>query len=322
MRCTIWLVVIIICLAFAVSARAQTGSALLLKPLLSEDENLESRGDALFLGSATASDEGSEADFDMSVFEASGRFRERRENFIPRIGWDLTWYNLRSDTPVLDQDLVDTSIAIGLDVGEHSGWRGGLTVGMGYGGNAPFGESSAYYAKATLVLGKQLDKQTDLGFVLDYDGNRTVFPDVPIPGIAYRHEYDPKLNYTIGVPLSSVTWKPDKPILVEITWEMVDRVDARVEYELSPAWIVFGNFERRQEAFSVDNVGENDRLLFQGRRVEAGVRWRPWEHTSFLLAGGYAFNQEFSVGFDQRKSDKVADISDEPYVRLGFERRW
>jgi hypothetical protein len=315
----IFCLAVLVLIALCTTARAQTGSALLLKPLLSEDENLESRGDALFLDSAKAND----VDFDMSIFEASGRFRERRENFIPRIGWDLSWYNLRSKTPVLDQDLIDTSIGIGLDVGHIGGWRAGLALGIGYAGNSPFGESSAWYGKATLLAGKQIDKQTDLGFVIDYDGNRSIYPDIPIPGIAYRHEYDPRLSYTIGMPLSSVTWKPDKPILVEATWEFVDRLDARVEYELASAWTVFANLEQRQEAFSVDNIGgENDRLLFQGRRAELGVRWRPWEHTNFLLAGGYAFNQEFSIGFDQRKSDKVADISDEPYVRLGFERRW
>jgi hypothetical protein len=317
MRCSIS-VVAVICLTFVASAGAQTGPALLLKPLLSEDENLESRGDALFFGSAEAED----VDFDMAVYELSGRFRERRENFIPRIGWDLTWYHLRSDTPVLDQDLIDTSVAIGLEVGRFSGWRAGLTVGIGYGGNAPFGEGSAYYGKATLLMGKQLDKRTDVGFVIDYDGNRSIYPDIPIPGIAYRHEYDPKLSYTLGIPLSSVTWRPDRPIRVEVTWQLVDRLDARFEYELSPAWIAFVNLEQREEAFSVDGVGEHDRLLFQSRRAEAGIRWHPWEHTSFLLAGGYAFNQEFSIGFDQRDSDEVADISDEPYVRFGFERRW
>jgi hypothetical protein len=308
----------VVSLAATTAALAQTGPALLLKPLLSEDENVESRGGALFFGSADAGS----ADFDMSAFELSGRFRERRENFIPRIGWDLTHYKFESDTPVLDQNLTDTSVAIGLEVGRFSGWRSGLTVGIGYAGNAPFGESDAYYGKATLLLGKQLDKRTDLGLVIDYNGNRAAFPDIPIPGIAYRHEFDPKLSYTIGVPLSSVTWRPDRPIMVEVTWQMVDRVDARFEYELSLVWILFMNFELREEAFTVDGIGDHDRLLFQQRRAELGIRWHPWEHTSFLLAGGYAFNQEFSIGYDQNDSDEVADVSDEPYLRLGFERRW
>ena len=206
------------------AASAQTGPALLLKPLLSEDENLESRGDALFLGSAEADG----ADFDLSVYEVQGRFREQREKFIPRIGWDLTWYDMRSDTPVLDQDLVDASVAVGLELGDYYDWKAGLTVGIGYAGNAPFGEGDAYYGKATLVAGKKLDERTDLAFVVDYDGNRSIFPDIPLPGIAYRHEFDPTLNYTIGVPLSSVTWRPDKTWMFEVTWTLLDSFYARI----------------------------------------------------------------------------------------------
>jgi hypothetical protein len=172
------------------------------------------------------------------------------------------------------------------------------------------------------VLGKKLDKRTDLALVIDYDGNRSVFPDVPLPGIVLRHEYDPRLSYVLGVPLSSVTWKPDPAWLFEVTWQLVDRFDARVEYKLAGELTIFGNLEQRQEAFTVDGLADNDRLLFEQRRAEVGVRVQPWEHTSFLLAGGYAFGSDFSVGFDQRESEKLADISDEFYFRAGFERRW
>jgi hypothetical protein len=69
-------------------------------------------------------------------------------------------------------------------------------------------------------------------------------------------------------------------------------------------------------------LADNDRLLFEQRRAEVGVRVQPWEHTSFLLASGYSFGSNFSVGFDQRDSDELADVSDEFYFRAGFERRW
>ena len=300
------------------AAFAQTGPALLLKPLLSEEDRLESRGDALFLGSAEAET----ADFDLSIYEFEGRFREIREKLIPRIGWDVTYLNLNSDVAVLDQDLLDTSLAVGLELGEYYDWRAGLTVGVGYAGNAPFGEGDAWYGKATLVLGRKLRPKTDLAVVVDYDGNRSVFPDIPLPGIAYRHEFDPTFSYVLGVPLSSATWKPTPAWLIEVTWSLVDRIDARFEHKLAGDVTIFGNLERRHEAFTIDGIGDNERLLFEQHRAELGVRWHPWEHTSFLLAGGYAFGSEFSIGFDQRDSDEVADISDEPYVRIGFERRW
>ena len=306
--------------AFAPLAAAQTGPALLLKPLLSEDETWESGGAATVVRDAHA--QGSDADFNMSVYEYAGRFREQREKLIPRIGWDIAYYDFSSDIPILDQPLTDVSVAAGLELGKYYDWTAGLTAGIGYAGNSPFGEGDAWYAKATLVVGRKLDKKTDLAFVVDYDGNRTIFPDIPLPGIAYRHEFDPTLSYTIGIPLTSITWKPDDKISFDLTWTIVDRFDARLEYKLSPAWSVIGLLEQRQEGFAVDGIDDHDRLLFQQRRAEAGVRWKPWEHSSLLLAGGYAFGTEFSVGYDQGDSTEVADISDEPYVRLSFERRF
>ena len=305
--------------AFASSAWAQTGAALLLKPLMSDKEIWESRGDVLVPADGDA---GPGLDFQMSVFDYVGRFREQRARLIPRIGWDAAWYVMDSDLPILDQDLLDASVAAGLELGTFSDWRAGFTAGVGYAGNSPFGEGDAWYGKATLVLGRKLDPKTDLAFVIDYDGNRTVMPDIPLPGFAYRHQFDPTISYTLGVPLSSVTWKANERTTVEATWTLLDTFDARLEYQLSPKWTAYGALQRRQEGFSVDGLENNDRLLFEQRRAEMGLRWQPWEHTSFLIAGGYAFHGEFSIGFDMRDSDEIADLSDEPYVRFAFERRF
>ena len=300
-------------------ALAQTGPALLLKPLTEQTGTWESRGDALILADGDA---GPGIDFDMSAFEYTGRFREQRERLIPRIGWDLTYYAFSSDLPIFDQHLTDASIAAGIELGTYYEFQAGFTAGVGYAGNAPFGETDAWYGKATLVAGRKLDEKTDLVVVVDYDGNRTFMPDVPLPGFAYRHQFDPTITYTIGVPLTAVTWNPNPQTTVEATWTLLDSFDARVEYQLSPQWTVYGALQRRLEAFSVDGLENHDRLIFEQRRAEMGLRWHPWEHTSLLLAGGYAFHGEFSVGFDTRDSDEIADLSDEPYVRFAFERRF
>jgi len=309
-------------LAFsAASGLAQTGPALLLKPNLSETEALEARGDAIFLQQSSTSNSG--ADFRLSVVEWSGRFREQRENFIPRVGWDLTYLDVNTKDPSIpDKGLTDVSLAAGFELGTYSGWLTGLTVGVGYAGDTPFGEGDAWYGKATFVIGRELDPKTKLGFVLDYDGNRTYLPDIPLPGFAYIHEFDPHISYTLGVPLTSVTWKPYSPVSLEVTWTLLDRFDARLEYKLSPQWIAYGALEDRQEAFHIEGLPAHDRLLFEQRRVELGVRWQPWEHTSLHIAGGYAWGGDFSSGWDLRDSDHLADFSDEPYFRVGFERRW
>ena len=61
---------------------------------------------------------------------------------------------------------------------------------------------------------------------------------------------------------------------------------------------------------------------FQQRRAEVGLRWEPRKDFLFSVAGGYAFGQEFSTGFDARDTDLVADVSDEPYLRFGVDIRF
>jgi hypothetical protein len=303
------------------AAMAQTGPDLLLKPLMNEKELVENRGGALLFPSGSASGGN---DYQQQIFEIQGRFREQRENLIPRIGWDLTFYHLSSDIPVLDQDLTDVSFAAGIELWNAGDWRAGFTAGIGYAGASPFARSDAWYGKATLLVARKIDENTDLGLVLDYDGNRSVFPDFPLPGFAYRHTYDPTLSYTIGVPVSSVTWKPAQfpNFSLDATWVIPDTFTARPQYQLSPHWTVYGAWEHQFESFHVDQLHGTDRLLFEQRRIELGVQWHPWEHTGLTAAVGYAWGGEWSAGFDQRDSDFIAHVTDEPYFRLGFERRF
>ena len=37
------------------------------------------------------------------------------------------------------------------------------------------------------------------------------------------------------------------------------------------------------------------------------------------LAAGYAFSQELTTGFDSDNEDKLTDLSDQPYLRIGLE---
>jgi len=50
-----------------------------------------------------------------------------------------------------------------------------------------------------------------------------------------------------------------------------------------------------------------------------GVRWTPCREASLVLAGGYAFEQECSGGFDSRENVAYVELSDAPFIRLGLE---
>jgi hypothetical protein len=308
---------------FTTRAAAQTGPELLVVPF-AEGENFQLNASAIFQNQG-------EDDFGggvgLNVYEVSGRAREVREKAIPRIGYALTYLDIDSEVGVfgklLPDRLVDQSIAAGLAMPDLYGFRGGFTVGVGYAGDGPFGDGDAWYGKATIAMGKKIDEHTDLGVFLDYDGNRTYLPDVPLPGFAYRKRLDPKLILVAGVPLSTVEWNPEGHWKFELFWTLIDSFDARVTYKVTQTFNVYGSFDTRNHAFHMDELEEgNDRLFFRERRAELGLQWEPRKDARLIVAGGYAFGQEFSAGWDLRDDETITDLTDEPYVRAGLEMRF
>jgi hypothetical protein len=158
-----------------------------------------------------------------------------------------------------------------------------------------------------------------LAFLIDYDGNRTLYRDVPLPGVVYTYRFDPTLRLTLGLPVTGILWTPTDKLTVEANYTLTDRFDATVTYDIVKQFSVFGRLDTRREAFWIDGADGDDRLIFQQRRIEAGVKFNPIEQLSIVAAGGYAFGQEFSFGWSERSSDHVADISDELFFRVGLE---
>jgi hypothetical protein len=109
---------------------------------------------------------------------------------------------------------------------------------------------------------------------------------------------------------------------LEAGWHPIEAFHAAAGYEFVSHWTVFGSFDYHSSAFFLEELKGNDRLLFQERRAEVGVRWAPRDRFGLTAAVGYTWGREFSTGFDARNTDEVADLSDEPYVRVGFEARF
>jgi len=302
-------------------AFAQTGPTLLLKPFPKE-QAIQARADALFFDAGHTKE--SDDAFRLSMYESQGRWRVQPGNLIsPRIGWDATFIDLHTDFAGLPDQLTDQSVAIAMPIAKYGDWIVGASVGIGYAGDAPFGDGDAWYGKGTLSVFKLFNDTDALVFALDYDGNRSILPDVPLPGVAYTRRVARDFFFVIGAPVTSIEWRPDERLRVELVYTIPDTVDASVGYAFVKGWTIFGNFESRREGFFINGLPANhDRLIFQQRRAEVGLRWEPRKDFLFSVAGGYAFGQEFSTGFDARDTDLVADVSDEPYLRFGVDIRF
>jgi len=316
------LVGIVLTLVFTAPLRAQSGPELLFKPWPT-GQRLEGQADATFLNDGHTKNAD---DYQLSFYNTQGRLRLWPEQKAdPRIGYNVTYLDVSTNDPALPSHMVDTSFAFGTGIADISGWRAGLTLGLGYAAVGAFDDGNAWYGKADLLLGHDIDESSSIGFVIDYDGNRTVWPDIPLPGVLYTKRLDPTILLGLGFPFSSVEWKPRQVPNLTITakWVIPDDADGRIDYTVFKNFGVFANYAARREAFHWDELpSPRDRLLFQQRRAELGVRWTAHETVSLILAGGYAFSQEFNVGWDARQPDRIAKPSDEPYVRVGLEVRF
>lgn len=261
-------------------------------------------------------------DVRLSRYRAAGRWRlDPSDTLSPTAAISSHRLDIHSSDPALPQRLVDVSFAGSMvfDVDQDTTLQ--VILGGGYAGDNAFGDGSAYYALADLIATRQLGDDRGYKLILDYNGNRTIFPDIPLPGFIYYDRLDEQTAYSLGFPSSSITWKPNDRTTLRATYFLPTTVNAIIEYEIAEPWSIYASFENSLNAYKVDSDSTDRRLMFAQRRIEGGVVWRGREGDSFpgvevRVACGYAFDQEFTRGFDVRDDDTVRDISDEPYVRV------
>ncbi|MCC6578983.1 MAG: hypothetical protein IT440_00960 [Phycisphaeraceae bacterium] len=226
---------------------------------------------------------------------------------------------LDTNIPGLPDALIDHSIAFGARIFKQDNWTANLTAGVGFNGSSPYSDGDAWYGIADLLLNYQVDDQSRWTFGVDYNGNRSIFPDIPLPFVYYTEQVSDTFSYDLGLPRTGIWWRPADKLTVSVDYFVPVTANAKVAYELAEHWSIFGQFRNGFHAYRpYDSDGDNRRFFFQQRRLEAGVAWSPCASCDFTFAGGYAFDQELSHGFDARDTDTVIEPSSEPYIRLAL----
>lgn len=254
----------------------------------------------------------------LSINDASARMK--LPDSLPMkmvVGYEHTWISVDSPDPRLPNQLFDQSIGLGAELFKTDKWTFSATVAIGYAGNNPYADQGALYGKASVIGEYQIDQKSALQLSLNYDGNRAFMPDVPLPGIAYTHTPRQGLRYTVGLPFSKIYWEPIERLSIDVTYFVPYTVNVEVAYKLTDQVSAFTALKNRYQSFQFMDDG-SDQLFFEQRTIEAGVRWAITRGTEVTVTGGYAFGQEFSTGFDSRDTDKITDIGDAWFGRIGL----
>ena len=314
-------------LALAGTTQAQTGPDLLLGQF-GEGNNVVGRGEAIFLNNGTSShDDGTSEQAKLSIYNASARFKLDLDEVIPgfsrtqpRAGFQVAVLDFQTDDDTIPGTLADLSIGIGLGVAKSDKWVAGISFGVGVASNNIINDGNAIYGKADIAWAYTLNEREKLGVVLDYNGNRTFLPDVPLPGFIYTRKLSEDFTLEVGFPYSDIQYHPTENLTLLLKFVFPDGGEARLDYEVSQSFGVFAALTQQYEAFHWNELDNPDRrILFNQTRAEIGVRGTYMDNLNFTAAVGYAFNTELNIGWDTRDADELAEISDEPYVRVGVE---
>lgn len=311
--------------AFSISALAQTDESILLSPW-EKGQTFEGRADGLAFPTAKlGSDAGRLKLFES---ESSGRLRfDLGYDLNPTLGYDVTYLNLQQNHalptgPRLPRQLLDVSFGVGSPISKVS--ENGFiafTAAGGYAGEADLTVGRGVYAKGSFMYGYNLKKGTDLLFLIDYNGNRSFLPDVPLPAFAYSSRYNDNLAYVVGFPVSSILWTPAPHIKVDVDWNIPDSFRGRAGWEVANHIELFTAYNQRRDVFRTHDIPGDRRFFFREQRAEVGVTYKAGG-MRLELAGGYALGRSFDQGFDARDLHRIARLDDAPFVRfsLGFAR--
>lgn len=306
-------------LALPAVAWAQTGPGLLISPWTTQ-AHLELDQSLLFIAESQAEVGGIDESIQIYSTDARLRLDNQAEHSLV--------FGFEQD--LLDGDQLFTNesnvliqrLAVGVPINEWDGWQVGLIAGLGFAGDEPYDDSDAWFGVGSLIAAKQLDEASSLTLLLNYDGNRSIFPDVPLPGIIYQRRVDETFTYSVGFPFLGVTWKPIDRLTIDARYAPPYSGQVTATYRLLDELRLFGEYGGDTWAYHQSTQRDDDRTFYSHQRLEGGLRWVPCEFAELAVSGGWAFDQQVSRGFDVRGDHDTVDLSDEPFVRIAFDLRF
>ncbi|MEM1107704.1 MAG: hypothetical protein AAGH99_03345 [Planctomycetota bacterium] len=313
---TVMLTVAALCLWLgAADSGAQVGSALMAIPW-QPGQTVNSIN--YYLGLQTES-ETVGVDTNLTRGVSLGRFRfDANDPQSLTVGWLFDHIEIDSLDPLLPGQLTNTAVAVGKNLGQITGdWNVAVSGGVGFAGDQPFGDEDGYYTLGSVLASKQLDRQTRLTLILDFDGSRAVLPDVPLPGIQYSVFVSPQLRYSLGLPFSTIFYQPDDRWTFDIQYALPLGGRADISYRIDDRLTAFAGYSATNRAFHIDGE-ENERIFFSQDRAELGLRFSPVPDQTWTVSGGWAFDQEFTTGFNSFDDGDLRELDDAAFLRLGL----
>lgn len=196
----------------------------------------------------------------------------------------------------------------------ENGWIAGASVTVGSASDEPFASEDELVVRAVGLLRLPHGERNAWLFTLLYTSDEeylTGLRGVPIPGIAYQYAPSDRFLAIIGVPFSSIEYRPLETLTLEASYFPVRRVRARATYELFRPLRLYAGFDWDNEHhFRADRGDKDDKLYYYEKRLTAGVRF-DLRHAGVEVSGGRAFDRFYfeGEGYADRHDHRI-DVND------------
>lgn len=207
-----------------------------------------------------------------------------------------------------------------------NGWIGGASLAVGSASDRPFNSIDEVIVKALALLRVPHGARNAWLFSLIYQSDEEIFsdiPNIPVPGIAYQWVPSDRLALVIGVPFSSIEFKPIDKLTLEAQYFPVRRVRARATYEVFRPLRVYVGFDWDSDHWlRADRRHNGDQFVYYEKRFTGGVRF-DLRHVGVVLSGGYAFDRFYFEGnsYSDRDFNRV-DIESGPFLNARLNIRF
>jgi hypothetical protein len=250
-------------------------------------------------------------------WDTSGRLRLMDTGeYSPTLAYESFYMNLNTHSPLLPHQLNDEAVSLGTPIGQFGAWGVSIALGAGYAGNSPYNDPSAIYGLAQITALDKISPEDSLYVSLNYNGNRTLMPDVPLPSVEFEHDGS-TLQWTVGLPYESFNWQATSQLKISGEYDFITDGFADVDYAILQWLHLYTRFASDSWVFHTSYYNSDQRLFVNICRVEGGFRLYGFKNfLSIQMAGGYAFNQEFGQGFDDRDERNFAQIANAPYADI------
>jgi hypothetical protein len=211
-------------------------------------------------------------------------------------------------------ELWDVRVGAGYRHKFENGWIGGVNLTLGSASDEPFASADELSVRAVALLRVPHGQRNAWLLSLLYASGEEYLSGlsgVPIPGIAYQYAPFDRFLAIIGIPFSSVEYRPLEKLTLEASYVPVRRVRARVTYALFRPLRLYAGFDWDNEFhFLADRGDEDDKLYAYEKRLTAGARF-DLRHVGVEVSGGRAFDRFYfeGEGYSDRHDNRI-DVAD------------